>query len=70
MLSVIGEHDDAVAHLAEAVDRGEWWSPGRLRGDPDLARLQARADFKAVVDAAVRLQAANPAGARSARAVG
>ncbi|MCA1706219.1 MAG: hypothetical protein LC808_24325, partial [Actinobacteria bacterium] len=37
-----------------------WWSEGRLRGDPDLAPLQGRADFDAVVDAARRRQAANP----------
>jgi predicted esterase len=56
----MGEHDDAVAVLADGIERGEWWSEGRLRGDPDLAPLQGRADFDAVVDAARRRQAANP----------
>ena len=60
LLSVMGEHDDAVAVLADGIERGEWWSEGRLRGDPDLAPLQGRADFDAVVDVARRLQAANP----------
>jgi predicted esterase len=60
LLSVMGEHDDAVAVLADGIERGEWWSEGRLRGDPDLAPLQARRDFDAVVDAARRRQAANP----------
>jgi predicted esterase len=60
LLSLMGEHDDAVVVLADGVGRGEWWSEGRLRGDPDLAPLQGRADFDAVVDAARRRQAANP----------
>lgn len=60
LLSLMGEHDDAVAVLADGIERGEWWSEGRLRGDPDLAPLQGRADFDAVVDAARRRQAANP----------
>jgi predicted esterase len=60
LLSLMGEHDDAVAALADGIERGEWWSEGRLRGDPDLAPLQGRADFDAVVDAARRGQAANP----------
>ncbi len=60
LLSLMGEHDNAVAVLADGIERGEWWSEGRLRGDPDLAPLQGRADFDAVVDAARRGQAANP----------
>jgi predicted esterase len=60
LLSLMGEHDDAVAVLADGIERGEWWSEGRLRGDPDLASLQGRADFDAVVDAARRRHAANP----------
>jgi predicted esterase len=60
LLSLIGEHDDAVAVLADGIERGEWWSEGMLRGDPDLAPLQVRADFDAVVDEARRRQAANP----------
>ncbi len=59
LLSVLGEHGDAVAVLADGIERGEWWSEGRLRGDSDLAPLQGRADFDAVVDAARRRQAAN-----------
>jgi predicted esterase len=60
LLSLLGEHDNAVAVLADGIERGDWWSEGRLRGDPDLAPLQGRADFDAVVDAARRRQAANP----------
>jgi predicted esterase len=60
LLSLIGEHDDAVAVLADGIERGEWWSEGRLRGDADLASLQGRANFDAVMDAARRRQAANP----------
>ena len=60
LLSLMGEHDNAVAVLADGIERGDWWNEGRLRGDPDLAPLQGRADFDAVVDAARRRQAANP----------
>jgi predicted esterase len=59
LLSVMGEHDDAVAALAEGLDRGEWWSEGRLRGDPDLAPLQGRADFNTIAEAARSRQAAD-----------
>ena len=59
LLSVMGEHHAAVAALVDGLERGEWWSEGRLRGDPDLAPLQGRADFDAVVDAARRRQEAN-----------
>jgi predicted esterase len=60
LLSVMGEHDDAVKVLAEGIERGEWWGEGRLRGDPDLAPLQKREDFGAVLEAARHRQAATP----------
>jgi predicted esterase len=59
LLSLMGEHDDAVAVLAGGIERGEWWGEGLLRGDRDLAPLQGRADFDAVIDAARRRQAAD-----------
>ncbi|HZW02912.1 MAG TPA: hypothetical protein VFF68_03225, partial [Anaerolineaceae bacterium] len=52
-LSLLGRAEEAVATLQEGVDRGYWWPAAVLTDDPDLAALQARPDFQALVAACV-----------------
>lgn len=47
--SVSGDPDGALAVLEAASAAGHWWSEHWLHGDPDLAALQDRPEFEAVV---------------------
>lgn len=48
-LSLAGEADSAVHTLTDALDRGHWFGETWLHGDPDLASLQNRPEFEALV---------------------
>jgi len=47
--SRLGRCDEAVRTLEEGVAGGLWWSERMLSEDPDLASLQEREDFQALV---------------------
>ncbi|PDY85080.1 DUF3089 domain-containing protein [Bacillus cereus] len=47
--SVEGKHEEAIAILNEAIQRGIWWNPYTLMHDEDLKGLQDKIDFKPIV---------------------
>jgi predicted esterase len=59
-LALLGRADEAIKSLQEGLSRGVWWSPMQLRGDGDLAALQADTDFIAIVEECERRLAAHP----------
>lgn len=49
VLALMGQRQEAVDLLAEALDQGVWWSEPVLTEDEDLANLQDLADFQRLV---------------------
>ncbi len=47
--SRLGQADQAIQTLQEALQQGYWWSTRRLLGDPDLKPLRERPEFQDIV---------------------
>lgn len=47
----MGEREEALSTLEQALDAGCWWSPLSLRRDPDLAPVRGDERFNCVVEA-------------------
>jgi len=54
LLSRTGRTDEALKTMAEAMERGNWWSDQPLRADDDLSPLQGLPAFESMVKECIR----------------
>lgn len=48
---LLGEVEEALCSLQGALEKGHWWGERWLLGDPDLALIQDRPEFRRIVEA-------------------
>jgi predicted esterase len=65
LTAVMGDRENALRLLEEAVERGHWWSEATLRGEPDFTALRGDARFEALIEACRGRHARAEAGARA-----
>ncbi|HWO75337.1 MAG TPA: tetratricopeptide repeat protein [Bacillus sp. (in: firmicutes)] len=53
--SRLGQIDEAISQLQDAISKDIWWNPIILKNDPDLAALQENSEFQRVIDQCERI---------------